>query len=388
MKPLRSLLFLLLLLSPALLSAQTPVGGAIQVAMASSSPYGADVAMNARGDFVVAWVRELSNGYPGVFGRVYAADGSPRTGEFRISESRADRVFAVRVAMRDDGSFVAVFATPGFILGRRFTAAGKPLGGNFKVTLSPFNGLEIGRRGDGGFVVAWAGYPIEIASRVYTAGAQPLGPEVQAVAATTGVPRMAVRPDGSFLVVWIQVETTGPAAQDLFLRGRLFNADGTPHGESFLVSETLSEGELSFSGYDTAVDSEGNFLVTWFVRGADSAHSSAFLRRYAPDGSPLEGPLPAGHRPAGQEIAAGPDGGFVSVWQALSGDSVSVVARQFAADGAPLGPLVVLSPRQPSRISGSPVLTGNGAGSFVAAWFGKPRKGEGSALFVQRLHAE
>lgn len=390
MKSFRSLpLLLLLLLSPALLSAQTLVGRPVQVALASNSPYGADVAMNSRGDFVVAWVRELSNGYPGVFGRIYAADGSPRTGEFRINDSRADHVFAVRVAMRDDGSFVAVFATPGFVLGRRFTAAGKPLGGNFKVTLSPFNGLEIGRRGDGGFVVTWAGYPIEIASRVYTAGGQPLGPEVQAVAATTGVPRMAVLPDGSFLVVWTQVETTGPASHDFFLQGRLFEADGTPRGESFLVSEKLSEDDFSFSGYDATVDSEGDFLVTWFVRGSDPVLSSAFLRRYAPDGSPLGGPLTAGHRPAGQEIAAGPDGGFVSLWQTLpEGDSVSVVARRFAADGASLGPLLVLSPQQPTRLSGVPVLAGNGAGSFVAAWFGKPRKGDGAALFVQRLRAE
>ena len=387
MKTLRSLPLLLFLVFPALLSAQTPVGRPIQVAVFLNSPYGADVAMAPNGDFIVAWVRAGANGFPGIFGRIYAADGSPRTGEFRINKSPADRAFAVRLVMMDDGSFTAVFATPGFVLGRRFTAGGKPLGGNFKVAPSPFNGLEVGSRGDGSFVVAWAGTLIEVAARVYRADGQPLGPEVQVVASPTGVPRLAVHPDGSFLVVWTQVETTGPASHDFFVQGRLFNADGTPRGESFLVSEKLSEDDFSFTGYDVAVDSKGNFLVTWFVRGTGPSASSTFLRRYAPDGSPLGEPLPAGHRPAGQEIAAVPDGGFLSIWQTAPNDSVSVAARRFAADGAPLGPLVVLS-QQPFRLSGAPVLAGNGTGNFVAAWFGKPRRGEGSALFVQRLHAE
>ncbi len=386
MKILRSLPLLLFLVFPALLSAQTPVGGAIQVAASSGFWSQSDVAMSPRGDFVVAWVRTGANGFPGVFGRIYAADGSPRTGEIRINKSPADRAFAVRLAMMDDGSFVAVFATPGFILGRRFTAEGKPLGGNFKVAHSLGNGLEVGSRGDGGFVVAWSGTLVEVATRVYGADGQPLGPAVQAVAASTGVPRLAVHPDGSFLVVWTQVETTGPASHDFVVKGRLFNAGGTPRGESFPISERTSEDALSYSGYDATVDSEGNFLVTWLVREGATHQLSTFLRRYAPDGAPLGGPLPAGHRPAGQEIAADPDGGFLSIWQTSLSDSVSIVARQFAADGAPLGPLVVLS--RPKGFSGAPVLAGNGTGSFVAAWFGKPRRGEGTALFVQRLRAE
>lgn len=386
MKTLRALPLLLLLVFPAALSAQAPVGGAIQVA-ASSNFWGlVDLAMSPSGDFVVAWVQTAANGFPGVFGRIYAENGSPRTGEFRINKSPADRAFTVRLAMMDDGSFVAVFPTPGFILGRRFTAGGKPLGGNFKVAQSLLSGLEVGRRGDGGFVVAWSGTLSEIATRVYGADGQPLGPAVQAVAASTGEPRLAVHPDGSFLVVWTQVETTGPAAHDFFIKGRLFNADGTPRGESFPISERTSEHALSFSGYDAAVDSEGNFLVTWLARESDTHQLSTLLRRYAPDGAPLGGPLPAGHRPAGQEIAAGPEGGFLSVWQSPLSNFVSVVARQFAADGAPLGPLVVLS--QPDGFFGAPVLEGNGAGNFVAAWFGKSRRGKGSALFVQRLRVE
>lgn len=392
MKILRSLPFLLLLAFPAILSAQTPVGRPIQVASAVYSALGADVAMNPRGDFVVAWVRVRPDGtFLGVFGRIYAANGSPRTGEFRLNENRSDLPFAVRVAMMDDGSFVAVFANEEGILARRFTAKGQPLGGNFKVAPPLFNGLEIGSRGDGSFVMVWNarnGDEFPFFTRAFGADGQPLGPEVRMAAAQVIPPRLAVGPDGSFLVIWAQVEAPRPVSQDGFIEGRLFNADGTPKGESFSIGEELSENDSSFPRYDVAVDSEGDFLVTWSQRTPGAVQSSTFLRRYAPDGSPLGGPALARYRPTGQEIAAGPDGTFVSVWHSEAGSSLRVVARELTTTGVPLGPLKVLSQR-PFELVPPPVLAGNGAGSFVAAWFvGRPRRGEGPVLFVQRLRTE
>lgn len=394
MKILRSLPLLLLLAFPALLSAQTPVGRAIQAASAVYSALGADLAMNPRGDFVVALVRARPDGNPlGVFGRIYAANGSPKTGEFRLNANRSDLASFVRVAMMDDGSFVAVFPTQdGPILARRFTAKGQPLGGNIQVAQAhSFNSPEVSSRGDGSFVVAWTagfGNTFEIATRAFGADGQPLGPAVQAPTAQVIPPRLAVGPDGSFLMIWAPIEAPGPTSPDGFIEGRLFNADGTPKGESFSIGEELSQNDFSFPRYDVVVDSDGNFLVTWSRRGIGSVQSSTFIRRYAPDGSPLGGPVLARYRPTGQEIAAGPDGSFVSVWHTEVGSSLRVVARQLTEDGAPLGPPVVLSQR-PFELAPSPVLAGNGAGSFVAAWFvGRPRRGEGPALLVQRLRTE
>jgi large repetitive protein len=387
MRALRPLLFLTLLALPALLSAQTPVGRAIEVGVASPIPQGVDVAMSPQGDFVVGWVRVRTGKHhpPGVFCRLYTAAGSPRTGEIRVNGSRSDSAFTVRLAMMDDGSFVAVFPTRDALLAQRFTAGGAPVGGNLVVTRDPVTGFEVASRGDGSFMVTWVGGFPGVAARAFGADGQALGPQVPVVVAPTGGPRLAVRPAGSFLVVWLQVETTpAPNGHNYFVQGRLFNADGTPLGESFLVSEKLPED--FFMGYDTAVDSNGNFLVTWLQSGIDPAPISAFVRPYAPDGSPLGGASLAGHQPAGQEIAAGPDGDFASVWQTLGLPFTDVVVNQSATNGASLGPPVVLNPN-PYKTLTYPVLAGNGEGSFVAAWFGKPRGGT-STLIVRRFRTE
>jgi len=387
----RSLLFLLALTAPALLSAQTPVGREIEVGAATFSVGGADVAMDPQGDFVVAWARvsPRSSLAKGVFGRLYAADGSPRTGEFRINRSRSDYSDSVHLAMMDDGSFVAVFpvADPqpsrNLLLARRFASDGKPLGDSLVVAHRQAIGgaFAVGSRGDGGFVVTWI--DSGISARAFGTDGQPLGPEVQVVSDRLYGPRLTVRPDGSFLVVWVRTEAT-PSGYNDFVEGRLFNADGIPQGERFLISEDLPRS--FFLGFDTVVDSAGNFLVTWLQPVSASVAPSAFVRRYAPDGSPLGPPSPMGHRPAGQEITAGPDGSLVSAWEGRVSPFVDVVVRQFAAGGAPLGPLVVLNASR-SQVARLPILAGNGAGSFVAVFYGKPR-GADIALLARRFRTD
>ncbi|HEV2855635.1 MAG TPA: hypothetical protein VHC97_22800 [Thermoanaerobaculia bacterium] len=382
MKTFRPLLFLAILALPSFLAAQTPVGGAIEVGMASAVSQRPDVEMNLLGDFVVGWARTRSSDLPpGVFGRLYAADGSPRTREIQI-DRRADPEFGVRLAMMDDGSFVAVYRAGGSLVAQRFTSKGTPLGGNVTVARGDLFASEAGSQGDGGFVVVWQG--TSLSARVFGADGQPLGPEIPVAVASSYPPRLAVGPDGSFLVVWLQSEPPS----GYFVEGRLFEADGTPRGERFLISDRISEGLVGT--YDTAADGDGDFLVTWFDPGRPPLPPSAFVRRYAPDGSPLGGPSLAGHRPAGKEIAAGPGDSFVSIWQAVpapGGGGVNVVVRRFAADGAPLGSLVVLNPK-PYSTYPSPVLAGNGTGSFAAAWFGKLRSRRSYPLLVQRFRTE
>ncbi|HEX4960475.1 MAG TPA: hypothetical protein VF173_06530 [Thermoanaerobaculia bacterium] len=114
--------------------------------------------------------------------------------------------------------------------------------------------------------------------------------------------------------------------------------------------------------------------MTWFLEELDPAQPTAFVRRYALDGDPLSDPSPAGHQPAGQEIAASPDGGFVSIWETSTGRTSSVVVRQLGPDGISLGPLVVLGHATFTNPTSPPVAS-NGAGSFVAIWPTEARGG-------------
>lgn len=400
MKTLPRRLALLLLACPALLFAQTPVGDPIQVTAASTGrPNGPHllepaVAMNSRGDFVVGWSRlKPPGGSPlGVFARLYAADGSPRTPEILIHGNPAnvaDTLYAVRLAMREDGSFVAVYPAPeARLLAQRFTADGKPAGPGRVVAIGFMRSFEVGIREDGGFVVAWEDLSPNVYVRVFGADGRPLGPAFDVVTAIVGPPRLAVAPDGSFLVIWGETEIPDLNRLDSLLKGRLFNADGTPQGPVFLISGRLSETILA--GYDTAFGEAGNFLVTWLQARFPPSRQElpAFVRRYSSDGSPLGNPAPLGSRPAGREIAADPGGGFLSIWKRGSHDPLEVVVRRFSANGGTLGPLVQLGTALPLISSTGPVLAGNGTGNFVAAWLDRAPGGKGSVLLVQRLQME
>jgi hypothetical protein len=400
MKPLPRLLALLLLACPAVLSAQTPVGDPIQVAAASTGRPNAPhllepaVAMSSRGDFVVGWTRfrPPHGGQPaGLYARLYAADGSPRTPEILVHGNPPTtfaEAYGVRLAMRDDGSFVAVFPRHGSLLARRFTADGKPVGPSRVVAMGFMRSFEVASREDGGFVVAWQDLGPNVYVRVFGADGKPLSPTFNAVTAMVGPPRLAVAPDGMFLVAWAEVEIPDVNRLDSLLKGRLFHADGTPQGPSFLISDRLPE--IIFAGYDTAFSETGNFLVTWLEVNLPPAQRepAAFVRRYLPDGSPLGDPASLGSRPAGQEIAADAGGGFLSAWKRGSHNPLQVVVRRFAATGGTQGPLVDLGTGLPLFASTGPVLAGNGTGDFVAAWLDRLQGDKGSVLLVQRLRTE
>lgn len=391
MKTFGSVLLLLLLAFPSLLPAQTPVGGEIRVATSTAALGGPDVAMSPQGTFVVGWFGSTRRTGDAVaaFGRLYAADGTPRTGEFRISRNVTAGVSRfVRLAMMDDGSFVAVFPLEDKILAaRRFTASGTPVGDPFLIpTNELFFSFEVGSRGDGSFVVVWQENFNRIAARVFGTGDEPPGPEIEVWRGTPKLPRVAVGPDGSFLVMWSDIQGSSGTGHFEDLLARVFTAGGAPRGESFSVLAGPPR-ETGFRGYDTAVDADGSFLVTWFQTGPQPP--STFVRRYAPDGAPLSGPSLAGHRPAGMDIAEDPAGGFVSVWKSPTAFP-EVVARQFSESGSPEGPLVLLS-RRMQRSLGDLRLAGNGTGSYVAVWNWYGRIGRdalGSAISVRRFRAD
>src|SRR5262245_44419699 len=84
----------------------TPLGGEFRVnTFTGSDQYPPAVAMDADGDFVIAWssIGQDGSGW-GVYARRYAADGTPRGGEFRVNTfTLNDQRFPLSVAMDADG---------------------------------------------------------------------------------------------------------------------------------------------------------------------------------------------------------------------------------------------------------------------------------------------
>ena len=260
------------------------------------------IALDAIGNFVVAWRGGGINGYgeqdgdsEGVFAQRYDALGAPQGGEFLVNSYTTGSQGAPAVAYGPGGEFVVVWDSIGSedgslsgIFGQRFSALGAPLGSQFLVnayTTGGQYGPAVAVDAAGNMIVAWEsdgfleGRFGVFARRFDTSGA-PLGPEFQVDTHTTSRPRepvIASDAEGNFVVAW-----TSPG-QDGDARGvfaRRFDAAGLPEGDAFQVNSHTTGSQRYPS---VASDAGGNFVVVWSSAGQDGSNYGIFLRRFAPD---------------------------------------------------------------------------------------------------------
>ncbi|MFL6237363.1 MAG: hypothetical protein ACJ76N_29845 [Thermoanaerobaculia bacterium] len=184
------------------------------------------------------------------------------------------------------------------------------------------------------------------------AGPTPQGAAVKISSCTTciqQVPAVAGSSSGGFLTVWKGASAADPNG----VSGRFFTSTGNPRGSDFLANKDLVGDQ-----YDPAVaaDAQGNFIVVWaeVVNG----NSEIKGRRYQANGTPLGASfkvnqdqagtptLPADFNPT---VAALKDG-FIVAWMSLlpagngfPGTTPQVLGRKLSTTGAPLGNQVKIS---------------------------------------------
>jgi hypothetical protein len=194
-------------------------------------------------------------------------------------------------------------------------------------------------------LLAPAGSPPALASG---SSVLPLSIELSVNTTTAGnqvAADVAMNSRGDFVVVW--EDASDP--NDFQIRGRRYDASGTPLGPDFVVNST---GGGSETNPRVAMDVAGNFVVVWrdgrgagVGDGLDGSGHGVIARRFDPTATPLGAEFvvntnhTAGDQAAGA-IAMAPDGEFVIVWEDLSGFGGfgrDLFARRYHPSGEPLG---------------------------------------------------
>jgi hypothetical protein len=179
------------------------------------------VAVRPTGEFVVTWTSDGQDGSGyGVFARMFDAAAQPVTGEIAVNTTTTNEQLFSRIDLVDDGRFVIVWegnaGTPHGdygVFGRRFAADGSPAGPEFLVTVFPagYQGYpDVAMDARGGFTVVWYsntqdGNGLAVMARRYDTVATPLGGEFIVNISTIGTQSqqaVAGSPDGSFVVAW------------------------------------------------------------------------------------------------------------------------------------------------------------------------------------------
>jgi len=232
------------------------------------------------------------------------------------------------IAMNDSGDYVIVWRSYGGVFGQMYNASGMREGGEFQVNTDTFNSHD--------------------------------------------PPSVAMDDSGRFVVVW------GCRAR-WEVYARLFNADGTPAGDEFLVS-TYDMATVSSENPAVAMTGLGDFIITWSGPGPED-FDGIFAQLYMSDGTPKGGPFRVNTLTEGWQrsmvLAADDAGSFVVAWASPVHDAI--VARMFLADGAPRGDEIIVG-----TDPGNVVAVVMGArGDFMVTW-GK----RGYQMYVRRFDSD
>ena len=350
--------------------AQTPLTPEIRVNV-SGPPLGglppASVAMNARGEFVVAWgAASAASRDQVLLARVFDADGTPRTGEILVSGQDTSAFGESAVAIREDGSFLVVYnvreAGRGRVQGRIFAADGAPRSEILPIASTYAWSLSVASRSDGGFLVAWAGpaggggptnnkvrYRLLDSEGEAVTPLRDLGWGVQvSVAAGSG---------DEMVLVWQGLDPRNPRSAVLAQRLR---PNGERHGPRIVVTPKQKGG---FAHTSVAVEDDGGFLVVWtaYDRGT-------FARRFRGNRAvPEEVRVLLSPGIGASGIGLGPQDDFVLSWTFPRELTYDLSVQRFDRDGSPLGPGFSLGTAN-SSFPYNQRIAADGAGNFVVIW--------------------
>jgi hypothetical protein len=313
----------------------------------SSSQSGSSIAALGDGRFIVCWQSHIdgTDDDHDVRGQIFNADGTPVGEEFILSGSSV-RSGAPSIAVLNDGNFVVSWEQweddVGDISARIFDTNGVPQGDAFLANTTTANfqyAHEIVALQNGGFAITWShenGQPFDVRGRIFDADGVAAGPDFSLPASLgpgSKMPSIASLSDGGFVVAWHGWSTGSTVT------ARMFDADGEPTSEDIVIVPNIGE-----SGFEPSVVglSGGRFVVTWQAHTNSSSTSPDIKAQlFNADGSPAGDSFIVNTTVPGDQyrpgITALDDGGFAIGWSSQEGDENSVRARLFNSDGVPLG---------------------------------------------------
>ena len=245
-----------------------------------------DVGIDMAGNFVVVWADHALDGSgDGIYARRFLADGSPASGEFHVADTSTNDQFEPAVAMNAGGEFVIAWTSEnqdysllgGYsdgVYARRYDALGAALGGEFRApTVSLADILftnnsqhrpDVAIDNLGNFIITLVDEQDgTIKANAYDSAGNHVG-SVQANATTGTVLRdatVAFDGNGGFVVAWTEDNADGSGDA---IMARHFRSDLTAYAGAQVINSVTAGNQ---TGASLAVQN-GRVLVVWSGHGA------------------------------------------------------------------------------------------------------------------------
>lgn len=247
----------------------------------------------------------------------------------------------------------------------------------------------------GNYVVTWYssgqdGDGTGVYARQFLNDGTPLGGEFQVNVTTTSdqiYPNVAMEADGEYVITW--TSSGGQDGDGDGIYARRFAANGNPLTGEMRVNTTTS----NHQSYSTiAMDSQGNYVISWQSTGQDGSGTGIFAQRYSDTNTPIGIEYRVNTHTTNNQLypvaSMDSSGDFLITWWSLDqdGDDYGIYAQRFDSSGVSQGAEFLVSSVTAfdQRYARSVYLAD---GSFIITWSDGNRDGDGFGVFARKYSA-
>jgi hypothetical protein len=230
--------------------------------------------------------------------------------------------------------------------------------------------------GSGNFVVVWndPANSGDVYARRFNAAGTALGAQFRVnttTSATQDGVTVAMNSSGAFVVVWENNSGGGNGDGSGYgIFAQRYDSSGVAQGSNFQINKTTANDQTDPS---VAMDSSGNFVVSWTSVGPDSGTTKGvYARRFDASGNALYGSdLLVNTTTAGDQqfsnVSCDANGDFVVAWTSADSNGTGVYARLFNSAGVAQSAEIAVN-AYTTDTQDKPSVSMNASGEFVVAW--------------------
>jgi hypothetical protein len=361
------------------------------------------VAMDANGDYVVAWNNQVHLGPNYLYdveARVYNSAGQAQTGEIVVAQTTGDT--RPSVAMDANGDFVVAYQvlnTTTYLYGisaQRFKLAGTPQGSALVLNNGSSNSAagelpKVAMDSVGDFVIAYQGYDSNshgvFAQRYNSSGASQ-GSTFRVNTPQNdnqGAPSIAMDSAGDFVIAWLDGGTTQAAG----VYAQRYNSSGVAQGGNTAISTVSGASDPS-----VAMEPTGQYAIAWQFDQTGTA-TGVEAQRFDASGNALTGVVPLSSSETYEQgdatVAIDSEGDFVVAWESYgqggtASSLATILAQRVNSVGTLIGPTQFLPSTQSGDGQTAPEVASNPSGNAIFVWQSKPSSTSDSQNVFSRLY--
>jgi len=278
-----------------------------------------------------------------------------------------------------------------------FVAQTIPVGGEIQVNSDGATDVRpsIATDAAGDDVIVWqsqsqdgSGYGVY--GQRYNAAGLALGSEFRVNTYTTGnqdLANVAMDSAGDFVVTW---QSLGQDGNNWGIYAQRYNSAGVPQGGEFRVNTFAPNAQAHPS---IAMDQAGDFVIVWQSNNEDGSAYGVYAQRYNAAGVAQGSEFQVNTYTTGSQreatVAMDVSGDFVITWESFNQDGIGygVFAQRFSANGMKLGSEFQVN-TYTTGDQAIPIVAMDAAGGFVITWQSDGEDGSSFGVFAQRYDDE